>query len=131
MSSKKKPRIIIVELNPYDSQLIVQFGGTQEGFREDLKDITDKDSVLDFLEESKEHFITSEGIRARTYFLPLGYAMWLSEEATVPILAHECLHVIQELFRRVGIAWTEDTDEASAYLLEKTIVDIVNSLKIK
>lgn len=45
------------------------------------------------------------------------YAILLAEDAGIDTVAHECFHAIMEILHRVGLKYSEDSEESFAYSL--------------
>ena len=89
-------------------------------FVESLKEVEEKYKISDT--EGYDALTLSKGSWWCTAFM--------NSEITPGIVAHECKHLLNNLFRHVGMRLDVDNDEAECYLLG-WMVDTVNDLREK
>ena len=74
------------------------------------KYITERTGIKDKLKFGEEEAVT---------YTCGGYAVcYFNKKCTIPLLAHELLHVVIYILSRAGISLSNDSDEAYTYLLE-------------
>jgi hypothetical protein len=60
------------------------------------------------------------------------YALWFPEYACTPqeegVIAHECFHLVEYIFERIGIPLTSDTSESWAHQLQYFVASIKKEL---
>lgn len=57
--------------------------------------------------------------------------LFCTDELSIDILVHECIHVTMRIFDAIGAEVTEDTEEFFAYLNEMIFRDTIKLLKTK
>lgn len=110
-----------IPIHPYNRQLLVAIGLSDDEFERKLKEVLPEDDLKD-LEEDNKCIIFSPGTTGRVItFNNSGLVLWLKTMPATPTtqnyLAHEIFHVVEAVFERIEMPLTSETSEAYAYLI--------------
>ena len=119
--------MFIVDCQVYPFQILVYFGQDKKPLFKELSNLLPK-SVVDTLK-------TLEFKVGKSVMFPTGQTLlWLNEKPTsvngLATLNHEIFHCVCFILERVGIVYSESSDEAYAYLIEYLTKQIYNELNI-
>jgi len=119
--------MFIVDCQVYPFQILVYFGQDKKPLFKELSNLLPK-SVVDTLK-------TLEFKVGKSVMFPTGQnLLWLNEKPTsvngLATLNHEIFHCVCFILERVGIVYSESSDEAYAYLIEYLTKQIYNELNI-
>jgi len=127
-----KKKTFLLDIDTYRNHCIVVLNGDFSDIEKQIKKYNN-DINLKYIEENRKDFETikiKDGILFFT--LPVGFAMVINVQSswieTVGVVTHECLHLVHYLFRRVGISFTEESEEAYTYLQQNLIIKILKEI---
>ncbi|HMT01783.1 MAG TPA: hypothetical protein PKD00_00495 [Burkholderiales bacterium] len=116
----------IIDCVIYPFSIIVFYGNDKSLLSKKLKKYLFKEDI--------EYLKTIEFHRGKSIMFTSGQTLlWLKEEPnnpeTLAILNHEIFHCVCFIMEKVGIKFSDDSDEAFAYLIEYVSKQIYKKLK--
>lgn len=119
--------MFIIDCQVYPFQILVYFGQDKKPLYKELKKRLPK-SAIDTLK-------TFDFKVGKSVMFPTGQTLlWLNEKPNsvsgLATLNHEIFHCACFILERVGIVYSESSDEAYAYLIEYLTKQIYNELNI-
>lgn len=120
---KPKPCHTIISHGTYPFDIYFSLGETAETIKKNLSKklkLTDeeKEAIDECSPEKDGRCLMLEGGQSIIYITKLEH----------DVLAHECLHAVQQLFDRIDVGYCEDTQEAWAYQLAYILREIYTFL---
>jgi len=115
--------IFQVQAHPYNTDVVFAMDVTDAQLeRYVLNVLKASESVLESLRECNQSF-SRKTVAAKTITFDNGGILIrlkhkVLSSSGMGLVAHECYHAVCEIFRRVGIPLTEDTEESRTYLLQ-------------
>jgi len=119
--------MFIVDCQVYPFQIIVYFGQDRKPLYKELSKYIPKSSI--------DTLKTFEFKKGKSIMFPTGQTLlWLDEKPNsvngLATLNHEIFHCVCFILERVGIIYSNSSDEAYAYLIEFLTKQIYNELNI-
>ncbi len=127
-----KKQVILLECKPYNQQCIVVLNGGFEDIEKFMRKVGHKENIK-YIEDNKKDLYNAKDDRGILFHnFPTGFAMIIRVQdnwiETVGLVAHECLHLTNYMFRRVVLPLTEESEEAYTYMQQKLITDILHKI---
>ena len=119
--------MFIIDCQVYPFQILVYFGQDKKPLFKELSKYLPKSSI--------ETIKIFEFKRGKSIMFPTGQTLlWLNEKPNsisgLATLNHEIFHCVCFILERVGIVFSDSSDEAFAYLIEYLTKQIYNELNI-
>ena len=110
----------VIPLEVYGHDVVVSIGQTDEDLYEQIKENISK-------KDFKKHMAKQTAIATTHKLRTGGILIRFSENIDNPgIVAHEAFHAIIFLFKKIGISFCYESEEAYAYALEYLTNQILN-----
>lgn len=115
-------RTLIIDMNPFDTQLVVFIDPTEKYIKENLKEVMGK-RYTEFDETEIGDWDNSKTHKGRMIKILAGFGILIKVDKNqfrdfVGVLTHEIVHVVQHCLRDRRIGLSEETEEIHAYFTE-------------